>query len=328
MKRIAALIALGVVALGTAQTPDEYFKARKGFGISQAVGVASLETLMGTRVLEVRGIVKGTMSSNGTSLLLLESASGNPMFVSAKDVPEWLTGNEVHARLLIRANRATEMGEITADLISAAPEHIVRAAEDKVARETEAQARVAAKASPKGRTPPPKPAGTPLKEWNLAPHAATPYYAAFIKQRNKRLSDAEAMRIATGVINFSINYGVDARLIMAMVMVESGFDPGATSRSGAMGLGQLMPGTARGMGVGNPYDSIDNLNGMVKLVRGHLDKYGKQTNASYDSLVLTLAAYNAGSGAVRRAGGVPPFRETQNYVRKVITAYQRLIGTG
>ncbi len=324
MKGSAALIALLAVALGAAQTPDAYFKARKGFGISQAVGVASLETLLGTRVLEVRGTVKGTMSSNGTSLLLLETTSGSPMFVSAKDVPEWLTGNEVHARLLIRASRQAEMGEIEAHLIGAAPEHLVRAAEDKERRTAEAKA--ARTTAGKG-SPPPKPPGTSAKAWNLAPNAATPYYAAFIKQRNKRLSDAEAVRIATGVINFSVNYGVDARLIMAMVMVESGFNPGATSRSGAMGLGQLMPGTARGMGVGNPYDSIDNLYGMVRLVRGHLDKYGKQTGEAYESLVLALAAYNAGGGAVKRHGGVPPYRETQNYVRKVIAAYQRLTGS-
>ncbi|MCB8931914.1 MAG: lytic transglycosylase domain-containing protein [Chthonomonadaceae bacterium] len=115
---------------------------------------------------------------------------------------------------------------------------------------------------------------------------------------------------------------------MAMLMVESGFDPGATSRTGAMGLGQLMPGTARGMGVGNPYDSIENLYGTVRLIRGHLDKYGKQTGnaGSYESLVLALAAYNAGGGAVARHGGVPPYRETQNYIRKVIALYERLSG--
>ncbi len=114
---------------------------------------------------------------------------------------------------------------------------------------------------------------------------------------------------------------------MAMVMVESGFNPSATSRTGAMGLGQLMPGTAAGMGVSHAYDSIENLYGTVRLIRNHIENYQRTTGDGYTSLVLALAAYNAGAGAVSRHGGVPPYRETQNYVRKVISIYRALCGT-
>ena len=162
--------------------------------------------------------------------------------------------------------------------------------------------------------------------WALPASEVTPYYASFIKGRNPRLSDAEAWRIAQGIVGFSIRYGVDARLIMAMVMVESGFNPSARSGAGAMGLGQLMPGTAQGMGVGNPYDSIDNLNGTVHLVRGHLVKYRRQTGNDFGALVLTLAAYNAGSGAVHKYRGIPPFAETQRYVRTVSALYFKFCG--
>lgn len=329
MRLFAALIAVLAATPGFAQNTEEYLKARKGLGITQGVGVEALETLIGVRVLEVRGIVKGTMSSNGSSLLLLEGTEGKPLFVSTKAVPEWLQGNEVHARLLIRASRDSETVDPDATLIAAAPERVVQEFEDAEARAAAkaAAAKAAANAKRGGGTPR-QTAPPPTQEWNLSPHEALEPYVAFIRKQNKKLTREEAVKIATGVIGFSVRYGVDARLIMAMLMVESGFDPGATSRAGAMGLGQLMPGTARGMGVGNPYDSIENLYGTVRLIRGHLDKYGKQTggSGSYESLVLALAAYNAGGGAVARHGGVPPYRETQNYVRKVIALFERLCG--
>jgi soluble lytic murein transglycosylase-like protein len=133
----------------------------------------------------------------------------------------------------------------------------------------------------------------------VPPREAMPIYAQFIKRVNPRLRDAEAMTMAEALVKFSVHFGVDARLVVAMVVVESGFNPNSVSRTGAMGLGQLMPGTAQWMGVHNPFDSVENLYGMVKLIRTHLDQY-------QDSLELTLAAYNAGIGAVRRHGGVPP----------------------
>ena len=113
---------------------------------------------------------------------------------------------------------------------------------------------------------------------------------------------------------------------LAMVMAESNFNPNATSSVGAMGLGQLMPGTAKGLGVTNAYDTTQNLYGTVRMIKGHLERYGKQTGNNFDTLVLSLAAYNAGSGAVRRHGGVPPYRETQNYIRKVVSYYRAFIG--
>lgn len=87
-----------------------------------------------------------------------------------------------------------------------------------------------------------------------------------------------------------------------------------------------MPGTAKWMGVNNAYDINDNLYGTVKLIRFHLDDYKKQTGDQFEQLVLAIAAYNAGMGAVKRAGGVPPFRETQNYVRRVISLYKGFCG--
>jgi soluble lytic murein transglycosylase-like protein len=89
-----------------------------------------------------------------------------------------------------------------------------------------------------------------------------------------------------------------------------------------------MPGTARGLGVRDAYNTTENLWGTVRLIRGHLDKYSNSSigGGKYDELVLALAAYNAGGGAVKRHDGVPPYKETQNYIKKVTAWYNRLCG--
>ena len=102
---------------------------------------------------------------------------------------------------------------------------------------------------------------------------------------------------------------VDARLVHALITVESRFQARARSRKGAMGLMQLMPATARELAVRNPFDPASNIDGGVRHLRQLLDRFDVQR---------AVAAYNAGAGAVRRFGGVPPFRETQSYVRQVL----------
>jgi soluble lytic murein transglycosylase-like protein len=109
-------------------------------------------------------------------------------------------------------------------------------------------------------------------------------------------------------------HGLDPELVMAVVSVESGFRPGAVSPKGAQGLMQLMPRTAESLGVEDAFDPAQNLDGGAR----HLG----QLLTLYDGdLVKALAAYNAGEGAVHRHGGVPPYRETRAYVKKVLERY-------
>jgi soluble lytic murein transglycosylase-like protein len=104
--------------------------------------------------------------------------------------------------------------------------------------------------------------------------------------------------------------GVEPRLALALVEAESGWDERARSRAGAMGLTQLMPGTAGDLGVRNPWDARENLRGGFRYLRRMLDRY--------DDRRLALAAYNAGPGNVDKAGGVPPFAETRAYVARIL----------
>jgi soluble lytic murein transglycosylase-like protein len=111
-------------------------------------------------------------------------------------------------------------------------------------------------------------------------------------------------------------HDVDPLLVDAVVQVESNYNPAAVSNKGAMGLMQLIPATARRFGVSDPYDAQQNVEGGVKYLKHLQELYGDQR--------LALAAYNAGEGAVARYGGtVPPYRETQEYVKEVDRRYQR-----
>lgn len=139
---------------------------------------------------------------------------------------------------------------------------------------------------------------------------------------NPRMDENSARMIARAILYFSVENNLDPRLVVAVIAVESGFDPKAISRKGAMGLGQLMPQTAAGMGVKNPFDPIDNLSASIRLIRGHLEKF----EGNPQQLALALACYNAGSGAVKRYGGVPPYKETQAYINKVISLYKKICG--
>lgn len=120
------------------------------------------------------------------------------------------------------------------------------------------------------------------------------------------------------ILRASARFGVPAELIKAVMLVESGMNPKARSPKGAQGLMQLMPGTAGDLGVDNAWDPEQNIMGGARYLAQQLDTFSDRR--------LALAAYNAGPGAVRRHGGVPPYAETQYYVTKVLKYYQWFLG--
>src|SRR5271170_7328296 len=125
---------------------------------------------------------------------------------------------------------------------------------------------------------------------------------------------ADDGRLDRIVRDAAARHQVDPALVKAVISTESGWNPQAVSRKGAVGLMQLIPGTAQRFGVGNPFDPAQNVEAGTTYLKSLLDRYD-------GDLDKTLAAYNAGEGAVDRSGGVPAFRETRQYVQKVTDAY-------
>lgn len=143
-------------------------------------------------------------------------------------------------------------------------------------------------------------------------NAAPPIPQASRPTRPYGLADAR-VRVLAFIRAAEMRHALPRGLLEALVEVESAFQPNAVSRAGAMGLAQLMPATARALGVLNPFDARANVDGGARFLRAMLDRFG--------SVSLALAAYNAGPGAVLRSRGVPANSETPTYVRKVLDAW-------
>jgi soluble lytic murein transglycosylase-like protein len=142
-------------------------------------------------------------------------------------------------------------------------------------------------------------------------------YASVLRHINPQLPGWQSQDLARRVIVNAERWGLDATMLVAIVTVESRWHTHAISRAGAIGLGQLMPGTAALMGV-NPRDPDENLSGAARYLSGLISHFGTH---HYD---LVFAAYNAGPKAVTAYGGIPPYDETQHYVVKVMSAWQAL----
>jgi len=178
------------------------------------------------------------------------------------------------------------------------------------------------------------PARSPLVYWSVTEHRFKPVPTSGAVMRAARSAASEVNTYLDGraqahqtlnraftqqdidaaIEAAAARHNVDPSLVRSVIKVESNFNPNAVSRKGAMGLMQLMPSTARSLNVSNPFDPQQNVDAGVRHLRKLLDSYGGNVR-------LSLAAYNAGSGAVARSAGVPRFRETQNYVRRITNLY-------
>lgn len=176
--------------------------------------------------------------------------------------------------------------------------------------------------------PPEKPLSRPGTEMPRLPASAgkaVGTWKQWVARCNPRLNDTQLEVIARSVLYYSALYGMDHRLSFAMIKCESDFDPTCRSSAGAMGLTQLMPCNATDMGV-NPWDLEQNIRAGLRYLSDQLRKFPQKSN--YEQCILALACYNAGPGAVKRAGGVPNIPETVRYVKKVSDLFYQLWKSG
>ncbi len=278
------------------------------------------------KVIEVQGTVTG-ITNNVTSLIhtsagyLLQLDSGQVVPVKSElNDPDIVVGNKLHVLARVPEAGAT-LHEITetpsGGLVpstngSTLTQQFTQAIPPKV---IVAQAQQSA---PQVKTPKIAVKKAPARAKAQVSEKVA-IYANRIQRVNGDIERPIAEKIAQRLLEKSNKYNVDPRLVFAVMAQESRFDPRAVSPAGARGLGQLMPATARSLGVRNSFDITQNVEGTVRYLDEMLNTHGGNTR-------LALAAYNAGPGNVRRYGGIPPFRETQNYVSRITSHYAQLRG--
>ncbi|MHB0936356.1 MAG: lytic transglycosylase domain-containing protein [Armatimonadota bacterium] len=291
----------------------------------------------------VNGLVSGATKSNTTySGYLLKLDSGQTVTVAETREHDTAVGGNVRvlARIPASGSVLTELAEmpsVEAKTPAAKKadgptlnQQFTKAIPPKafVAQAKKAQPQAVKQAAPKKAAPakaaPAKKHAAPRRKAAASRQAAPASsqvraYAQKIQRYNGKISSATATKIAQNVLDKSRKYGVDPKLVFAVLAQESRFNPQAVSHAGARGLGQLMPATARSLGVKNSFDIAQNVEGTVRYLDEMLNTFGGDTRRA-------LAAYNAGPGNVRRYGGIPPFRETQNYVSKISSHYSQLKG--
>jgi soluble lytic murein transglycosylase-like protein len=144
-------------------------------------------------------------------------------------------------------------------------------------------------------------------------------YAGVLRKINPQMPVWQSRDLAKHLLVNARRWKIDANVLVALVSVESAWNTTARSWAGAIGLGQLMPGTAANLHV-NPHDPYQNLQGAARYLGGLLERYKNKP----DRYALAFAAYNAGPKAVAQFGGIPPYAETERYVVKVMSAWQRI----
>lgn len=320
---VCALLLMSIYpACASGLSAREYLALKKRLSVvtSPLSSVQSNSSSLIGRTIELAGRVEGTMSSSEDTTFILDCDKESFVIrAGAKVDPCISNGNTVRVLARIGPDSVSSLSDL--HLEGAAYDYEVASAEQaSSAKAVKASGKATPRVLYRGSNPILFPSATNSRGTNISSRAMTVYapYRAAVKKFNPGLSDEQADVITKSILGYSERYGVDPRLVIALIITESGFRPSATSRSGAMGLCQLMPRTARGMGVSNAYDPEQNIEASVRLIRGHLDKYG--------DLKLALSAYNAGPGAVKKHGGVPPYRETRNYIEKVSRIFKALCG--
>ena len=348
-------VALGLALLGCRVAADpaaDFRQARQAAAGHLLTGTSVADALHQPgaypgRLLETAATVSGMISTGNDRTALLSIAGGESLALS---VPanlrgaSWLDSGAL-VRVLLAATADDPAQSSGFRLVAVAPEGDIVAADAFAARKAAllaASSKSGRRGSLASRSLPARRnsrratvyfadtanPGHPAGALSARALAIYPPYRSLVRRWNRRLSDSDVDKITTSILYFSDRNNIDPRLPVAMIIAESDFDLYSTSHSGAMGLCQLMPENAREFGISNAYDPVQNIGAAVHMLRGHLDSYGgAPANAGvipFSQIALTMAAYNAGPGAVRKYHGVPPYRETQHYIKRVAALYRQM----
>jgi len=292
--------------------------------------LATLDPSLSGMVVELRGEIVAIISSGSedgappSRRLLLQTDSGVAVGL---DCPESIEKVEVGERVAVLAG----VPEDTQDRGYLQIEYMVPE-QDLPGTHTSNAANTQTNAAPPSDEGPQEPESPelPLPPQSVPIGLYAPQrieaYQAWIAKHNPNLSPTERELIVRWVLYYAYNYGVDHRLIFSVILAESNFDPYCRSSAGAQGLMQLMPNTAQRLGVADPYFFPENIRGGVEYLAKYLRQFRGETN--YRQCALALACYNAGPNAVKQYGGVPPFPETRQYIRRVTQQFYELYIAG
>ena len=356
-----AALCLSASALAHASSGARYLQLRRQYRCDTQLSYAQVQTdaarFMG-RVIELRGTVGGVaegpsslsvmLNMDGVDAPTLEIPPGEAGPIREMSTPrvrvlarigDGSSGNVVPLVVLAVANESeVSAQEKTLDSQAAYRERkaeLARQERQRWHQQVQNSASRAASVSPSrggyARTFQP-PVQSPDYSGGLGPRVRDwyPAYYNFILNHNRKLGANMAGQIAFYLLKFSDEHEVDPRLVTAMIIAESDFDPQSTSHSGAMGLGQLMPDEIKSLHLNSGYDIRDNLYGSIANLRTDLNSFaglgGADGTLSIDQIRLAMATYNAGLGAVKKYKGVPPYKETQGYVKRVVRLYRQFCG--
>ena len=296
------------------------------------------------RVFEVPASVCGLIADDGQQTVLLSVDGGRTL---AAHLPASLRGaswinSGTRLRALVLVERTgNEQSLSNLRLLSAAPEEDVSEADRQEAARLAAAAGVpraglrpsrslAYRRQGYSRTATDLGGGRPIAALSDAALRVYGPYRSAVARLNPRLSDGEVDTITTSILYFSERERIDPRLTMAMIIAEFGLRPVLDLPDRRDGPGPVDAGDGARAGRDRRLDPVQNIAGAVHLLRGHLDTYGGAPADAgvipFNQIALTMAAYNAGPGAVRKYHGVPPYRETRRYVARVASLYRQMCG--
>lgn len=347
----AALSVLSVALPANALPTDQYLALRRSSNWDRSLTYAQVEGNIHTfanKVLELRGSVNGTLrrENNLAFLLTFEDKRAILLNAPAADTRLVSEANNQSVRVLAKVSEGVVGNVVPLEVLGVALDGELTLKEREAERREallQAQRQAAARrtsnppvqfASRGGYYTRPIQGGggtdpLPAGARTLTPDAQAifPIYRSYILKCNTRLTNSQLDDITYAILYYSKHNRVDPRLVVSLIIAESDFDPRSTSHAGAMGLGQIMPDEARDHGVSNPYNIIENIRTSINLLRMKLNIYSDGGPDGYPTerqIQLALAAYNAGAGAVKKYGGIPPYKETQNYVKKIMRIYKEL----